>query len=79
MPHINVMLWPGKSPEQKQALSDAIVKNVTELLGNSLQSVSVGFEEVEADDWMVQVYDPIIAARWNDLTQKPGYGPGPDG
>lgn len=79
MPHVTVMLWPGKSDRQKQQLSDAIVESVTGLIGYGPASVSVGFEEVPPDDWMTRVYGPQIAARWNQLTKKPGYGPGPNG
>jgi len=74
-----VTLWPGKTDQQKQRLSDAIVESVTSILGYGEESVSVGFEEVSAADWMAQVYRPQVAGRWNDLTRKPGYGPGPNG
>jgi 4-oxalocrotonate tautomerase len=74
MPHVTVTLWPGKTTEQKQQLSDAIVDSVTNILG---YAVSVGFEEVGAEDWMEKVYGPLVADRWSSLTHKPGYGPGP--
>lgn len=79
MPHVIVKLWPGKSDQQKRALSDAITKQVTGILGNGPDSVSVGFEEVSPADWMAQVYQPDIAAKWPDLTKRPGYGAGPRG
>ncbi|WP_199555284.1 tautomerase family protein [Sandaracinobacteroides hominis] len=77
MPHVVVKLWPGKSADQKQAVSDAIVAAVTRTLGYGGDSVSVGFEEVAPGEWQARVYDPDIRDRWNTLTKEPGYGPGP--
>lgn len=79
MPHVIVKLWPGKSDQQKRALSDAIVGSVTRILGYGADSVSVGFEEVSSADWMAQVYQPDIVAKWPDLTKQPEYGTGPSG
>lgn len=76
MPHIIVKLWPGKSARQKAALTRDIVEAVTRHLGYGDESVSVAFEDVPADAWMDQVYGPDIRDRWDDLTKKPGYGPG---
>jgi 4-oxalocrotonate tautomerase len=73
MPHVIVKLWPGKSDEQKQRLSDAIVRNVTSILNYSDESVSVAFEEVSARDWKSKVYEPDIMARWDQLAKEPGY------
>ena len=77
MPHVIVKLWPGKSEQQKRALSEAIVESVTSLLGCGLDSVSVGFEEVPPADWNARVYQPDIVTKWTGLTKQPGYGTGP--
>lgn len=77
MPHVSVSLWPGKSPAQKQELTDAIVHSVTRLLGYGEDSVSVSFREVEPADWMSDVFEPEIAERWQSLTKLPGYVPRP--
>jgi 4-oxalocrotonate tautomerase len=77
VPHVIVKLWPGKTQAQKQALSDAIVRDVTNILGYGDESVSVGFEEVSSTEWFAQVYGPDIQDRWATLTKQPGYGPGP--
>lgn len=79
MPHVTVSLWPGKSDEQKQRLSDAIVECVTKIVNYGEGSVSVDFDEVNPDHWMDQIYEPKIAGRWATLTKKPGYGPGQKG
>lgn len=79
MPHVIVKLWPGKSEAQKRELSDAIVRNVTSILGYGDESVSVGFEEVPPGEWQTRVYGPDIQNQWGTLTKQPGYGPGPKG
>jgi 4-oxalocrotonate tautomerase len=77
MPHLVVKLWPGKSAEQKAQLTDAIVREVTGILGSGVQSVSVGFEEVPSENWTEQVFEPDILNKWDTLTKEPGYGPRP--
>jgi 4-oxalocrotonate tautomerase len=74
MPHVIVKLWPGKSDDQKQRLSDAIVRDVTSILNYGDESVSVAFEEVSARDWKSKVYEPDIVGRRDELTKSPGYG-----
>jgi 4-oxalocrotonate tautomerase len=78
MPHIVVKLWPGKSDEQKQRLSDAIVENVAGILNYGDDAVSVAFEEIAPLDWTDQVFNPDILGRWDRLTKQPGYGPRPE-
>jgi 4-oxalocrotonate tautomerase len=77
MPHFIVKLWPGKSEAQKQDLSDAIARDVMNILNYGEESVSVGFEEVGPSDWSARVYGPDIQGKWNTPVKKPGYGPGP--
>ena len=50
MPHVVVKLWPGRSEQQKQKLADDITKAVMATLKLDEESVSVGFEEVSAQD-----------------------------
>lgn len=50
MPHVIVRLWPGKPKDQKQRLSDAIIRDVTSILNYGEELLSVGFEEVSASD-----------------------------
>lgn len=76
MPHVIVKLWPGKSVAQKRALSDAIVRDVTSILGYGDEAVSVGFEEVAPDAWTARVYEPDIENKWDTLVKQPGYRPG---
>ncbi len=78
MPHVIVKLWPGKSEQQKQQLSDEIVSSVKRLLGNGESSISVAFEEVAPENWTDEVFRPDILDKWDALAKEPGYGPRPD-
>ena len=73
MPHVIVKLWPGKTDEQKRRLADAITADVMKILRYGEESVSVGFEEVDAGDWADKVYQPDIVAKAATLHKKPGY------
>ena len=77
MPHVIVKLWPGKSDEQKSQLTEAIVRDVTSILGCGDDSVSVSFLDIPAGDWIRQVFEPDILGHWDQLTKTPGYGPRP--
>ena len=73
MPHVIVKLWPGKSEEQKRRLAEAIASDVMKVLHYGEESVSVGFEEVGADEWAEKVYQPDIVRKAGTLYKKPGY------
>ena len=78
MPHVIVKLWPGKSDGQKRRLSDAIVRDVTEIFDYGDESVSVAFEEIAPQEWSERVFNPDILRKWDGLTKEPGYGPRPN-
>jgi 4-oxalocrotonate tautomerase len=73
MPHVIVKLWPGKSERQKALLTEAIVKDVMNVLNYGEESVSVAIEEVTARDWAEKVYRPDIVENSEKLYKKPGY------
>jgi 4-oxalocrotonate tautomerase len=73
MPHVIVKLWPGKSERQKRRLTDAIVKDVMNVLNYGDESVSVAIQEVSAADWAEKVYKPDIVETSAKLYKKPGY------
>jgi len=73
MPHVIVKLWPGKSGQQKQHLAEAIAQDVMQVLHYGSDSVSVAFEEIAAQDWPQQVYEPDIQGKWDTLYKQPGY------
>ena len=73
MPHVIVKLWPGKSEQQKRRLAQAITDDLTKVLHYGEESVSVAFEEIDADDWATKVYQPDIVQKAATLYKKPGY------
>jgi 4-oxalocrotonate tautomerase len=73
MPHVIVKAWPGKTERQKQELADRIARDVIEVLGYGVESVSVAIEEVSAQDWAEQVYRADIQHPRGKLYRKPGY------
>ena len=73
MPHVIVKLWPGKSEQQKRRLAEAITDDVMKVLHYGEESVSVGFEEVDAADWAEKVYQLDIVQKAGTLYKKPGY------
>lgn len=73
MPHVIVKLWPGKSERQKASLADKIAKDLMDVFSYGEESVSVGFEEIESQDWKEKVLKPDIQDKWNQIYKKPGY------
>jgi len=73
MPHVIVKLWPGKSEQQQRRLAQAITDDVMKVLRYGDESVSVAFEEVDANDWGEKVYEPDIVRKADTLYKKPGY------
>jgi 4-oxalocrotonate tautomerase len=71
MPPVIVKLWPCKSEKQKADLADAISRDVMSTLGNVEESVSVGFEEVDAASWRDKVWKPDIITRGSTLYKSP--------
>jgi 4-oxalocrotonate tautomerase len=75
MPHVIVKLWPGKSEQQKKTLAEEITKAVMATLKYGQESVSVGIEEVNSQDWTKEVYRPDILGKAHTIYKKPGYDP----
>jgi len=73
MPHIVVKLWPGRSEEEKIALTGRMAEAMKEIMDIPDKSISVAFEEVAQDKWMEEVYQPEIMAKKEFLYKKPGY------
>jgi 4-oxalocrotonate tautomerase len=73
MPHVIVKLWPGKSEQQKRRLAQAITDDVMKVLRYGEESVSVAFEEVDAEKWVEKVYEPDIVGKADTLYKKPSY------
>jgi 4-oxalocrotonate tautomerase len=75
MPHVIVKLWPGKSEAQKARLAGLITKSVMDVLDYGADSVSVGIEEIQPEQWAQQVYRPDILDQPQTIYKKPGYKP----
>lgn len=75
MPHVIVKLYSGRSEQQKTALADAVTRAVTSTLKYGEESVSVGIEDIEPNDWVDQVYRPDILGKPGSIYKKPGYNP----
>jgi 4-oxalocrotonate tautomerase len=73
VPHVIVKLWPGKSEQQKALIADRIANDVMDVLNYGEESVSVGFEEINSQDWKKKIYKPDIQDKWEKLYKKPGY------
>jgi len=69
MPHIIVKLWPGKSKQQKARLSEAIAKDVMNVLNYGEESVSVAIKEVEPEDRGEKVTNPISRTSGRSSTK----------
>jgi len=72
MPHVLVMLWRGKSEQQRERLAEAITKNAVEILHYGDESVSIAREEIRPQDWLEEVYKPEVKNKWDALYKKPG-------
>lgn len=75
MPHVIVKMYPGRSEEQKNAMAEAIAKDVVSTIGCSETVVSVAIEEVASEDWPETVYRPEIMECPEKIYIKPGYNP----
>ena len=75
MPHVSLKLYPGRSEQEKIALTEQLVKAVMTLANCAERSVSVAIEEVSPAEWPERVYRPEILENPEKLYRKPGYNP----
>jgi 4-oxalocrotonate tautomerase len=75
MPHVIVKLLSGRSAQQKAKIAEEVTKAIMATANCAETSVSVGIEDVTADDWTEQVYKPDILGKTDTLYKKPGYNP----
>lgn len=72
MPHVVVKMYPGRTPEQKaemtEAVKDALIKTISCLEDH----LSIDIIEVEKEDWQ-KVYDAEIKPNMDRLAMKPKY------
>ena len=75
MPHIIIKLYPGRTDVQKKQLTEEIVKDVAAIAGCEEKSISVAFQEIDAQDWVEKVYKPDILENKDLLYKEPEYDP----
>lgn len=73
MPHIVVKMVAGKSEEAKKVLTQKLIDAITSTVNNDPNSVSVAIEDVPAEKWKTDVYEPDILKHMNELYKQPGY------
>lgn len=73
MPHIILKIAAGQTEATKQILAAEFTNVITKYTQNSSEAVSVGIEEVAAEQWEEKVYNVDIAPKLKKLYKKPGY------
>ena len=73
MPHIEIKCYPGRTEDVKAKCASIVAKDVAEVMGCNLSSVSVSITEVDKEDWKAEVWDKSIAGEPSNLYVKPGY------
>ncbi len=73
MPHVAIKLYPGRTIEQKKALTEKIIAAMVEIIGANDRSISVSFEDIDPADWDDKVVKPDIADKLDCVTKLPGY------
>jgi 4-oxalocrotonate tautomerase len=74
MPHIDIKCFPRDlNDDQKAALAQDIVQVIIRHFDSKDSSVSVALNQVQPEDWKVQVWDTEIGPNLDKLIKKPGY------
>ncbi len=75
MPHVIIKMYPGRSEEQKNNLTEAIKKSVIETTNADEEYISIDIQEIAPEKWAETVYKNEILSRMDKLAKKPGYNP----
>lgn len=73
MPHFAIKMLEGKTQEQKQELTQEIIKAAQRVIGHGNESYSVTIEDFTWDEWKQNVYPNDIMSRQDIIFKKPGY------
>jgi 4-oxalocrotonate tautomerase len=73
MPHVNVKMYPGRTEEQKRALTQKIVEAFGETLNVAPKYLTVVIEEVAPSDWTTTVVEPEIRGKKDRLYKEAEY------
>ena len=74
MPHAIVKMNAGRTAEQKRACAEAVTEAIRTSLGLDRDAISVAIEDVPAEAWMREVYEPDILGKPETIWKPPGYG-----
>jgi len=75
MPHVIIKMYPGRTPEQKNKLAEAITKSVVDIAKTSEEHISIDIQEIAPEDWAETVYENEILPKLDKLQKRPGYNP----
>lgn len=53
MPFITVMLWKGRTKEQKEEMAQGIAQVVSRVASTHLEGVTVVFMDIDKSDWAI--------------------------
>lgn len=53
MPIVRVEMWPGRSNEVKEKVAREITDTLVKNIGCPVQSVTVVFKEIPAENWVI--------------------------
>lgn len=74
MPHVDIKCFPRDlNDEQKTALAADIAEVIIRHLNSKDSSISVALNQVDPEEWKVQVWDTEIGPKLDELIKKPGY------
>ena len=71
MPHITILMYPGRDDATKKRLADAILETASKELAREKEHFSVSIVDVSQDEWKEKVYDKVLSDK-NTIIQ-PGY------
>jgi 4-oxalocrotonate tautomerase len=67
MPHIIVKLYPGRTIEQKNKLVEKLTQAVIESVNVAEDTISIGIEEIQKENWEEEVNKPDIIRKQNTI------------
>ncbi|MFY3772343.1 Tautomerase PptA [Providencia manganoxydans] len=73
MPHIIVKLAKGRKEAAKIALTEKILKAVTDTVNPDEDAVSIAIDEIESSAWEKDIYQLEIMKDEKRLYKKPRY------
>ncbi len=51
MPFVKVMMWEGRTKEQKAELAKAITQSIADIAGAPPEATIIVYEEISKEDW----------------------------